>query len=471
MTRSLWLVPLVALLSTGCVATVPVKKDDAFAYAVEAVQKESYAAGAGAAWNFLDASDTDDPRHDRGLRLLARSAEGLGLSWASGMVYREIAQSRRNMELVPDALKGLERIVSAGVHDRDSLVTSFVAAEEFGFLPADSQAFVDFHKGLDLTRRGADDWADVHFGKLPPGSVFADEADYVRAIRLVAEGDYSRAIDQLEELRGQEGLDPRLMQDVERTLARLAFEEQRFDDALVHFETLREQAPDDPEILLEMAWTHYYLGDSRKTLGLLIALDAPVHHDYISPERFLLEALALRRLCQFGAAREAATRLEQRYAASLDALRGGALPGDIPEMRAGARLRGRSHANARFMDQLARERASLAGLRLEPGLHAYLDGLYAKGVDEAARREEELIDRDLEDLTEELLASREGVRLIVHELGVSLLRGRRRPVGPVEKEAVTVPITGDRVFFPFSGEYWTDELDDLVVIAEDRCID
>lgn len=463
--------PLAALLISGCVATVPVKKDDAFAYAVEAVQTESYAAGAGAAWNFLDASDTDDPRHDRGLRLLARSTEGLGLSWASGMIYRDIAQSRRNMELVPDALKGLERIVSGGVHDRDTLVTSFVASEEFGFLPADSQAFVDFHKGLDLARRGADDWANVQFAKLPPGSAYADEADYVRAVLRVAEGDYGTAIDQLQELRFREGLAPRLLQDVERTLARLAFEEQRFEDALVHFETLRERAPDDPEILLEMAWTHYYLGDSRKTLGLLIALDAPVHHDYISPERYLLEALALRRLCQFGAAREAATRLEQRYAESLEALRGGALPGDIAELRAGARLRGRSHENGRFLDQLAREKASLPSLRLEPGLLIYLSGLYARGVDEASRREEELIGRDLEDLTEELLASREGVRLIVHELGVSLLRGRRRPVGPVEQAAVTVPITGDRVLFPFSGEYWTDELDDLVVIAEDRCID
>jgi hypothetical protein len=147
-------------------------------------------------------------------------------------------------------------------------------------------------------------------------------------------------------------------------------------------------APDDPEILLEMAWTHFYLGDSRKCLGLLIALDAPVHATYISPERFLLEALALRRLCQFGAAREAATRLEAKYEASLTALAAGTLPQDIPEMRT-----------------------------------------------------------------------------------VALLRGRRRPFGASEKPTVDVPLTGDRVFYPFSGEYWTDELDDLLVIAEDRCID
>jgi hypothetical protein len=108
---------------------------------------------------------------------------------------------------------------------------------------------------------------------------------------------------------------------------------------------------------------------------------------------------------------------------------------------------------------------------LGKGLGDYLEDLYARGIEEGKRREEELIGRELDELTEELLSSQEGVRLIVHELGVSLLRGRRRPPGAVEKPAVEVPIRGDNVFYPFWGEYWTDEMDDLNVIAEDRCID
>jgi len=40
-----------------------------------------------------------------------------------------------------------------------------------------------------------------------------------------------------------------------------------------------------------------------------------------------------------------------------------------------------------------------------------------------------------------------------------------------EQPAVEVPLSGERVFFPFTGEYWTDEMDDLVVVAEDRCVD
>jgi len=467
-------IPIWILLAVaGCGGAIPADKDAAFTYAVEAVQRESFVDGAHAAWVFLDGADPDDPRYDRGLRLLAQSAEELELTWVAGMIYRQIAQVRRNMELVPDALRGLERIVDSKVYDEDALITSFIASEEFGDMPRDVQAFVDYRQGLDLSRRGRDDWAEERFARLPQDSPYAAAAEYVRIVRLVADGDLAQARKQLEQLRKRETLSPELARDVERTLARLAFEEERYEDALAHFETLRDLAPDDPEILLEMAWTHYYLGDSRKTLGLLTALDAPVHQAYISPERYLLEALSLRRLCQFGAAREAAVRLERKYAASLKALAAGSLPEDVAEMRTAARLRGQSRQTARMMERLKVEMATLDDLREDLGapLYGFLASFYARGLEEAGRREEELIGNDLATLTEELLAAREGVRLIVHELGVSLLRGRRRPAGAEEKPAVEIPLTGDRVFYPFQGEFWTDELDDLLVIAEDRCID
>lgn len=464
---------VVALLAGGCAGTVPQQKDDAFKFAVEAVQDEDYVKGARAAWQFVDAADPDDPRYDRGLRLVAGASEGLGLYFAASMIYREIAQVRRNMELVPEAVKGLERIVNAGIYDEDTLITSFIAAEEFGDLPEDIQSFVDYFQGLDLARRGEFDWAEVRFSRLPEKQLYAAKAEYVRAVHLVAEGDYFSARQKLEHLKKNSAVDETLGIDVERSLARLAFEEERFKDALDHFENLKKLAPNDPEIILEMAWTYYYLGDSRKTLGLLTAFDAPVHETYISPERYLLEALSLRRLCQFAEAREAAVHLEKRHGAELKLLAKGTLPEDIPALRTAAKQRGFSRPNTRMTDRLVEEMAELETLsdRFGESLAAFLKGLYERGLAEAKRREEEFLRRDIADLTEELLSAQEGVRLIVHELGVSMLRGRRRPAGAIEKPAVDVPITGERVFYPFEGEYWTDELDGLVVIAEDRCID
>lgn len=452
-------------------AALPVGKDPAFNFAVAAVQRGVYAQGANGAWRFLAGADQDDPRYDRGLRLLALSSEGLELRWAAGMLFRQIAQARRNINLLPEAIGGLERIVSRGLYDEDTLITSFVAAEEFGFIPLERKAFVDFYKGLDLVRRGEDAWAARLFAQLPADSPFAHRAAYVGAVQKIVAGDLAGAEQAFRALQKVQDLDLSLGHDVARSLARLAFEGQRYETALEHYLRLRALAPDDPEILLELAWTYFYLGDARKAVGLLVALDAPVHQHTIAPERYLLEALALRRLCQFDAARLAAVRLERRYADSLKALSEGVLPGQIPPLREAARLRGFSRRNARFTDRLRWEQARAAELKLEPGLHAFLAALYARGVREAESREEAQLEHDLADLTEELLAAREGVRLIIHELGVALLRGRRRPEGVAEKAETVIPLAGDVVVYPFRGEYWTDELDDLVVFAEDRCID
>jgi tetratricopeptide (TPR) repeat protein len=313
----------------------------------------------------------------------------------------------------------------------------------------------------------------MRFAMLPENHHYAARADYVRAVQLVADGNFFKAKKKLEILKDHPAYDFELSKDVERTLARIAFEEERFEDALKHFGELKKLAPNDPEILLEMAWTYYYLGNSRKTLGLLTAFDAPVHKSYISPERYLLEALALRRLCQFGAAREAAVRLEKKHNKSLMALRRGVLPQNIPPLRTAAKQRGFSRNNSKFTDRIVYEIQILEDLNgpLGDDLFGFLTNLYRRGLEETRKREEELLRYDIVELTEELLSAEEGVRLIVHELGVSMLRGRRRPPGAVEKPAVDIPITGDRVFYPFEGEYWTDELDGLVVIAEDRCID
>lgn len=469
MTRAL-LATLLAL-SFGCRATAPLDKDEAFLSAVDNQQKDRHVRAVNAAWAFIEASDPDDPRYDRAMRLTGLSLEQLGFTFGASMLYRQIAQDRRNIELVPDAILGIARVVDTQAYDDDTLLTSFVATEEFGFLPEEARAFVDYYQGLDLARRGIDDWAQERFSQLPEGSEYAHRARYVSAVRHIADGSYEPALEILEEILEDEEIRDELRNEVRRSVARIAFEQERFEDALVQYEELRTEATDDPDILLESAWTTYYLGDSRKTLGLLIALDAPIHRGFISPERYLLEALALRRLCQFGAAREAAVRLERRFGASLAALAGGTMPEDIAEIRSAARQRGFARGNGRFGDRLEAERDLLRHVRLDERLETYLAELYGRGAVEVERREAEQLDREVAALTEELLAAQEGVRLIVHELGVSMLRGRRRPTGAREKAAVEIPLTGELIFFPFQGEYWTDEMNDLVVVAEDRCIE
>ena len=93
------------------------------------------------------------------------------------------------------------------------------------------------------------------------------------------------------------------------------------------------------------------------------------------------------------------------------------------------------------------------------------------GIAEVERRLDEDIQPELRDLVQELVRAEDGVRLILHELSVGLLRGRERPPGPLEVPGVKIRAGGDNVMYRFEGEFWTDEIDDLVVTIPDRCLE
>jgi tetratricopeptide (TPR) repeat protein len=463
-----------AVATVACAGVrIPEERDDAFAAAVEAAGHARHAPAAALAWHYVSGASVDDPRYDRGLRLLAGSAEGLGLTHAAAVWWLEIAQARRDVELIPDAVAGLERVVMGGPHDTETLIGGYLASAELSDLPPEIQAFVDFQQGLDNARKGLGEWADDRFSRIPEWSPYHARARYVQAVRQVARRELEAARAALEALGEADGLPDDLAIEIHRSLARLHIEARRYPEALMHYDIVRTAAPDAPEVLLEMAWTHYHMGDSRRALGLLLALDAPAYGDLIAPERFLLEALALRRLCQFGRAREAAVRLWDRHGAALDDLYAGVPLERSDALRAAATHQGATRDLARLRDRLQYEREKVVALekRLGEPLTQHLFALYDRSLFEVGRRIEASTAREAPPLADSLLAADEGVRLILHELGVALLRGRRRGDGPMEAPPPVIAQAAERAFFMFDGEYWSDELDDLHVFAEDRCID
>ena len=475
--RYLW-VALVSLLFAGFVAggcgapKFAEKHGDVFQQAVQASQKEQPAVAAAAAHHYLQGSTIDDPRYDRAMRVLARNTERLGLSYAASLWYLDIARSRRNVQLVDDAIAGLERIINEYPYDRETILQGFIASADITGLPAAQTAFVSYEQGLDSFRRGLQKWGIDSFEKIPEDSPYRLRAKYVLAVRRLARYEIDRGRKALEKLIEKE-LPERLETDVRRTLARTEFEEQNYEKALTHYRVIQDRAPEHPRLLLEMAWSHYYLGHYKRALGLLIALDAPVYRELIAPRRYLLEALSLRKLCQFGPARKAATRLEQRHGDALDDLYEGVPLQYSKALREAAGLRAGGRQIAEFRDRVNREKMMLDELapKLGEKLTERLREIYAQGAREAKRRGDELLKDEMRQLADELVSAEEGVRLILHELGVALLRGQRgstqtRGGSPLDKIDPR-----DRIIYRFGGEFWTDELDDLVVRMEDRCIE
>ncbi len=468
----LGLIALLTVFSACSGVQLPNDREAVYSLAVKSSLDNDPELAASASDHYLEGATEDDPRYDRAARLLANNLERLGLTYAATLYYLDIARAGRDAELVTEAVAELEDILIAFPHDDEVLVQGFVGSAEIPGLTGDHKAFVDYFQGRNSIRAGLDKWGDKRFADIPSYSPYKARANYIQVMRLVATGKLKEADEQLKEILEDKITPEDLKTDIRRTLARIAFEDKRFEEAVEYYEKIRETAPDDPQLLLEMAWSHYYMGQSRRALGLLLALDAPAYGSFIAPERFLLEALALQRLCQFEPARSAAVRLSAKHGKAIDDLYAGVPLQESTELRAGARVRAGKQSVAAFRAQVETESALLEDMKddLAPELYGRLKKLYERGRDEAARREDEKIEGEMVGLSRELLAAEEGVRLILHEIGVTLLRGRKRPDGVVELQQLDANVESP-VLYRFGGEFWTDELDDLVVTIEDRCID
>lgn len=471
--RILCLTAALAALPSCVTTQVPYERDAAYRVAVDASASGEHTTAALGAFRYLQSATDEDGKRDRALRLLARSAEGLDLRYAASLWYLQIAEARRAPELLPEALRGLERIIMSGPHDGETLVRGYLATADLQKLPSDVQAFVDYQQGLESSRLGLSRWADAKFESLPENSPYHARAQYARAIAHLTKGRWGQTQYELSALLKHPALPEDVARQTRHTLARLALETGDYESALSQYEAVRGDAADDPALVLEMAWATFRKGDDRRTLGLLLALDAPVYQDLIAPERFLLEAMALRRLCQFGPARYAAVRLESRHGDALADLHAGMPPTASAALRGAATRHPGVDPHTLFRLSLERERAALDQHKgpLGDALYRHLVDLYDRGLAEAQRREEAAIAAAVPEVANALLESEEGVRLIAHELSVALLRGRRRPDGPPTQPAAPIPVGGAISYFNFDGEFWTDELDDLLVVVDDRCID
>ena len=95
-----------ASLVFGCAAQIPENREVAYTFAVAKLQSGDPAAAAAGAWYYLQGSSVEDPRYDRAQRLLARSSEAMNLTYAATQWHLDIAQGRRDPELLPEAIRG-----------------------------------------------------------------------------------------------------------------------------------------------------------------------------------------------------------------------------------------------------------------------------------------------------------------------------------------------------------------------------
>lgn len=406
---------------------------------------------------------------------LAENLARLGFSHAAAVYYGQVIRNRSRPELLPHALRALEKLMAAGPYDPELVEREILAGTDFGLVPQEASGFVHYYKGLVAHRNGQQRWADAHFDRLEPGSIYAARARLIRAADALEDG--KEPDGPLKEFLAltKEEIAPREVKNEARiAAARLLYEKGEYEEAQKLYDSVELPAldPGRAQIYLEKAWTHYHRGEVSDAMGLLLALDAPSYREVFLPEKFLLRALLFKDHCHYLPAKRAAREFTRRYRASLRAVRERSRLEEDPKLlRAAFEQNARASAAHALLERLKEERDALgawAGRFQESGLLAQLHTIYGRAIDEATRQREALLHEAVLATADDLLRYEEQVRLLDYEVGLDLYKRLRK--GQAQAAAEQRPFVGeDEVAFSFDGEYWNDELRDYRFALDSRC--
>ena len=258
-------------------------------------------------------------------------------------------------------------------------------------------------------------------------------------------------------------------------LARLLYERERYAAAYDTLGQVPKGTELGSEILLERAWSKYKAGDPHRAMGLLYALDAPVYRHLFAPEKYVLRGLIYRRFCHFRAAKLAARRFHEQWAAALENLRAGVDLKKIKTIRAAALRRGGCRDLFRLLRTLKQEHTAISNLPAtwqEAGLTDNLKLLYSRKIDQVEAKLNKCLDISTRVVAEQMLKTEEQANLLEYEVGQAIFqRVTERSVAALRKRAPRVPVSSSRVYYRFGGEYWTQELPNYKFNIEDRCVD
>ena len=466
-------------------SAAPVKKEkpipppppDTFDRALAAHYRSDYVEAARDFYWVLATSPQTADNYPWAMYFLALDLESLGFTQAAIAYQVTVAKDRIKPEILPLALKAIERMVDQVPFDEDLVIRELLYGTDFGKVPDEFNDFVEFYRGFVDYTDGRIRWGDEHFAKLSPGSRYDYRAREIKAVhRLRAKDDLPGALGEFDALAGDAKAPIQVRNDARLDAARLEYEEKNFDKALVDYDSveLPQLHPGRGEIYLERAWIFYRLLDPSRAYGFLTALDAPSFRGLFLPEKFLLRGLIYKDKCHYLSAKRAAREFSRRYHATLESIKARDDLEKDPRLKAAALDSGPAQkAEARY-DVITKERDDVnryASPFATPGLTAKLHEIYDLMGAEAERRRNILFDRALDNTADRFLRADENLRLLDYEIGLDIYRRIKRGD---RKKALALedapPVTGE-VVYPFTGEYWNDELRSLRFFLKSRCLE
>lgn len=437
----------------------------------------SYVASAAAMYDYIATNEATVENYEWAEYFLGKSLAALSFDTAAAEYLFNVAKNRSRPEILPDALLAIEDLMDRP-HDEELLEGRLLTDSEFGYLPASVSDFVMYHQGLADLRADRVTWAERLFDRIDPEGAYQPKAVYALGVQRLRGNQLSDAVRLFRLALEHPEADREVRNQCRLALARILYEQERYKDALRIYRQVEvpELTLAEASLFLERAWTHYWLRDYRKTMGILYALEAPSYRDYHAPEKFLIRALVYKNLCHYIPAKREIRRFRFRFGQTLRNIEDRIDLRDDDGLRGAALQRGKLGRLAAFRRRVAQEGERIedvGGSWVEVGLDAHLRQMYelkARQVDLQLAAD---LRRATRSVAQELVDFEEQMYLLDYEVGLAIYRRLRKEDArrSTEDDDISIPIADDNVYYDFEGEFWNDELPTYDFLIENRCFD
>lgn len=391
-----------------------------------------------------------------------------GLNFAATSLFADIIETKQGTAAAWLALMEIQEIAKKSPVDTDEVYGELIYDIDYDSPPKEILDFVAFHNGLYNKSRGYTDWADQEIKKVSVGSYWDFKLRYLSALEEVRKDRLDSAIEKFSSLANNDLTPADIKTDAGHQYARLVFEKGDYQQTYKVLRQIELNPRERGLILLERAWSKYYLKDYSKALGLLTALEAPVFDPSRSPEAYILKMLIYKELCYYDAAFEVMNEFKKRFSASVETIK------KRRDLKKDQMLINMAVIDRRisywvdYFNLLKAERDKLkdfSNLSVSAGLRREYD----LKITEVSNRLDLMLKDKIREVGNELLDWQEQISFLDYQTRIDSLRVSR-PADEVDFKSEKISLTKfDKVYWLFKGEFWIDELENLKVFVESQC--
>jgi len=438
---------------------------------LELLHAKEKAHGAAVLYSLYAALPETDLRRDAAAFRLAGALVDLGFVQAGIEYYLEVLAGRRSPELLGKTLAALKPLYERGLVEEWRFLEGVIYSAQYGDLEPEVADFIEYLQALGDLRLGFSTWGRSRLETLATTDrMYGWRARYLLAVERIQQRNDEGAEKLLRQILDASAAPADVRTVAALALARILYERKSYDEAFTYYSQVNLPLVEQDLVLLERAWDRVGAEDQQRALGMVVGLGAPIFRRLFAPERELIRALALRKLCQYRLAHMVVREFHDRYGALVRKARDRAGLREDPRIVEWASWGTRLAGFARMRTRLHTETGLIGSLSYNE-LQDHLRFLYTARLAFVEDNVRHGLNHAIEHVVDELLRVNEQMDLIDYEIGAGLVKpGTRQGAAKVTARTGALSYGSPQVFFPFDGEFWSDELNDFAVLADDRCL-